>query len=233
MVKGDDEMISFKLNSEISIYSEDEYKMGDSTVQGEDDASILVSLEIGADDHIDLSLDETMKITYCSEDSKFYEFMTEVELIRSDDRRLLIKINKPSEYQVVQRREFVRVPTMLDIQFFIIDEKISDDHKKTDELIKLYKSKEWIKGYAYDLSAGGLGAALQESIDHGKKILCFISDDDFDTGFTGKIVHACINEQDGNALYKIGVQFLGLDYDAKEKLVQYIFKKMRKQLKVR
>lgn len=226
-------MISFKLNSEIGIYSEDKNKMGESTVQGEDEASIFVSLEIGADNHIDLSPGKTMKITYCGEDSKFYEFMTEVEIIRSDDRRILIRINKPSEYQIIQRREFVRIPTMLDIQFFIMDEKVNIDYKKTDKLIKLYQAEEWIKGYAYDLSAGGLGAALQESVDHGKKILCFISDDDFDTGYTGKIVHACINEQDGKKLYKIGVQFLGLDYDSKEKLVQYIFRKMRKQLKVR
>lgn len=226
-------MINFKLNRKIEVYSEDELKMGDSTVQDEDESSISISLPMGPNGHIDLVPGEIIRAMYCGEGNKSYEFMTEVGTIISDDRIPLIKINKPSEYQIIQRREFVRIPIMLDIQFFVIDEKMSIVHKTSDELKSLYKSKKWIKGYAYDISGGGLGAVLHEPVDYGKQIACLIEDEYFDTGFIGKVVRSIQLKQSGKKLHKIGLQFLGLDYRSEEKLVKYTFQKMREQLKVR
>lgn len=226
-------MISFKLNRKIEIYSEDELKMGDSTVQDEDNESIFISFPMGRNGQIKLTPGEIIRAMYSGEDTKIYEFMTVVDALITDDRIPLVKIHKPREYQVIQRREFVRIPIMLDIEFFIIDQKLNIAGKSPDELKHIYGSKKWIKGYAYDLSAGGLGAVLQESVDYGKQILCIISDEYFETGFMGKVVRSSKNKQSGKKIYKIGVQFMGLDYQSEEKLVKYIFQKMREQLKVR
>lgn len=226
-------MINFKLNRKIEVYSEDELKMGDSTVQDEDELSISISLPMGPNGHIKLEPGETIRTLYCGEGSRFYEFMTKVDTIVSDDRIPLIKINKPEEYHIIQRREFVRVSIMLDIQLFVIDEKMSIANKTAAELEMLYKSKKWIKGYAYDISGGGLGAVLQEPVDYGKQVACLIKDDYFDTGFIGKVVRSAQIKQSGKKLHKIGLHFLGLDYRSEDKLVKYTFQKMREQLKVR
>ncbi len=226
-------MISFKLNKKIEIYAEDEIKMGDSTVQDEDENSIFISFPMGPNGSTKLAPGDIIRATYCGNGNKFYEFMTEVESIVSDDRIPLIKINKPSEYQVIQRREFVRIPIMLDIQIFIVDEKINIADMTPGEIKTMYKSKKWIRGYAYDLSAGGLGAVLQEPVDYGEHILCIISDPYFNTGFIGSVVRNSVSKQAGKKLYKMGLQFMGLDYRTEEKLVKYIFQKMREQLKVR
>ncbi|PAB56217.1 flagellar brake protein [Anaeromicrobium sediminis] len=225
-------MISFKLNRKIEIYSEDELKMGDSTVQDEDEKSIYISCPIGNNGHMKLVPGEIIRAMYCGEDNKVYGFMTEAATIISDDNIPLIKVNKPSEYEIIPRREFVRIPIMLDIQIFVIDEKISIAHKTPDELKEIYKYKKWIKGYTYDFSAGGLGAVVEESVDYGKEILCLVGDECFHKGFIGKVVRTSRNKA-GKKLYKMGVQFVGLDYQCREKLVKYTFQKMREQLKVR
>lgn len=233
MVKGDDKMISFKLNKKIQIYTENEMKMGDSTVQDEDENNVFISVPMGPGGNVKLVPGDIIRATYCGPGNKFYEFMTEVDSIVSDDRIPLIKINKPKEYQVIQRREFVRIPIMLDIKIFVADEDTDISKIKPDKLKSMYESEKWIGGYAFDLSAGGLGSVLLEPIDYGRHIFCMILDPYFDTGFRGKIVRSTTTKKAGKKLYKIGVQFIGLDYRTEEKLVKYIFQKMREQLKVR
>lgn len=226
-------MINFVLNKKIQVFTEDELKMGNSTVQDEDDISVYISFPMGSKGLIKLQPGEIIRAVYTGEGNKLYEFITEVKEIITDDRIPLIKINKPSEYQTVQRREFVRIPIMLDIELFVLDENIKIKNKTQEELKSLLKSQKMIKGYAYDLSAGGLGAILPESVDYGKELVCLILDDYFENGFIGKVVRSTQNKQADKKLYRVGVQFLDLNYQTEEKLVKYIFGKMRDQLKVR
>ncbi len=226
-------MIDFKLNRKIEVYAENELKMGASTVKDAGEESIFISYPMGPKGHVALTPGDIIKITYCGDENKFYEFMAEVDSIVTDDLTPLIKINKPSDYEVVQKREYVRIPIVLDVEFAIMHEKTKIDNMKSNELKKSYKSKRWMKGYACDISAGGIGVVMQEPVEYGKKIICIILDEYFDRGYTGRVVRVTEKMQGGKKLYTVGVQFLGLDYQAEEKLVKYIFQKMRKQLKVR
>ncbi len=226
-------MIDFKLNRKIEVYAEDELKMGASTVQDEGEESIYISYPMGTKGHFVLTPGDTIKVMYCGDGNKYYKFMTEVDSIVTDDQIPLIKINKPIDYEVIQRRRYVRIPIMLDVQVYVIEEKNDIGDIKPDELKKTYKSPKWIKGYTYDISAGGLGVVLQEPVEYGKEIFCIILDEYFDTDYIGKAVRVIEKKQAGRKLYNIGVQFQGLDYQSEEKLVKYIFQKMREQLQVR
>ncbi|MCG8485711.1 MAG: ATP-binding protein [Clostridia bacterium] len=215
-------MINFKINRKIEIYSADELKMGDSTIQDEDEKSIYISFPIGLKGKMRLKPKEMIRAMYYSENKKLYEFVTQVEDNNIENGMQLIKLNKPKNYEAIEGRKFARIPIMLNIRFVELDEKLGFDHIGPDELKKLCQSKKWMKGYAYDISAGGFGAVIQESLEHGKQIFCLIDDEYFDTGFIGKVVRSVQKNQSGKKLYKIGVQFSDLDYTSEQKLVRYI-----------
>lgn len=226
-------MIKFKLNRKLEVYAQDNLKIGASTVQDEGKESIYISYPMGPGGAFTLTPGDTIKVTYCGEGNKFYEFVTEVDEIVTDDRIPLVKIYKPSDYEVIKKRKYVRVPIILDVQFLVVDDIKDIPNLKPEKLKKIYRPQQWVNGYAYDISAGGLGAVIQEPIGYNKRLVCIIKDSYFDRAYIGKIVRASEKRQGERKLYSIGVEFLNLDYPSEEKLVRYIFQKMREQLKFR
>ncbi len=230
--KGDYMTIVFKMNRRIELFSLDNKKIGNSTIQDEDSGHIFISIPMGKDGYGYLQPGEKVKATYCGENNKIFSFVSEiVENIK--DQIPLIKLKKVEEYETIQRRRNVRIPLMIDFEYFIIDESIDIGEISVFELEDIYEHKKWKKGYTYDLSAGGAGIVIKESLQIGNELFCVLKDDHFHEAITGKIIRITKNEHAGDRLFRAGICFINMDYQIEEKLVRYIFQKMREQLKVR
>lgn len=224
--------IIFKMNRKIEVFSLDDKKIGDSTVQDEDENCIAISVPFGPKGFKSLHPGEKVRAIYCGDDNKVYDFVSEVIDFKKD-HILLIKLSKPEEYDVIQRRQYVRIPIMLDMEYCILEEMVDIKNVSASEVKKIYKDFKWKKGYTYDLSAGGTGTVFQEAVALGNKVLFFFKDDELKSAFIGEVVRVITNTHAGDKLFKIGIRFMNLEYQTEEKLVQYIFQKMRDHLKVR
>ncbi len=226
--------IVFKVNRKIEIYSLDNKKIGNSTVQDEDENHIFISIPIGENGYGDLKPAEKIKAMYCGEELKVFSFVSEIkETIK--DQILLVKISKPEEYETIQRRQFVRIPLMIDIEYLVMEEEEMIDIGKLSvpQVKSIYKNRKWKQGYTYDLSAGGAGVVLKEALKMNEKVICLLRDGKFQEAVTGEVIRVSKNEQARNKLYRSGISFQNLDLRSEEKIVQYIFRKMREQLKIR
>lgn len=224
--------IKFKMNKKVEVYTLDDKKVGDSTVQDEDEQYLYISIPLGSRNREKIYTGEKIRALYCGEDNKLFSFIVEVA-DAVQDQIPLIKLNKPDTYEVVQRREFVRIPIMIDFEYTIIEERVKLNKKSAEEVKSMFENYEWKKGYTYDLSAGGAGVILHEYLESNKGVIAVISDEDFEVVVTGKIMRSSKNSSVDNRLYRTGVCFVDLNFATKETIVKYIFEKMRAQLKVR
>ncbi len=224
--------IVFKMNRRIELFSLEDEKIGNSTIQDEDRGHIFISIPMGKNGYGYLQPGEKVKATYCGENNKIFSFVSEiVETIK--DQIPLIKLKKVEEYEIIQRRRYVRIPLMIDFEYFIMKERIDIGKTPVPELKEIYKYKKWKQGYTYDLSAGGAGVVIKDPLQMGDELFCILEDDNFQEAVEGKVIRINKNEHAGDRLYRIGICFTNMDYQVEEKLVRYIFQKMREQLKVR
>lgn len=224
--------VKFKMNKKVEVYTLDDKKIGDSTVQDEDEQYFYISIPLGSKSKEKIHTGEKIRALYCGEDNKLFSFIAEVaEAVQ--DRIPLIKLNKPDTYKIIQRREFVRIPLMIDFEYAIIEKSVKLNNKSVEEVKNDFKDYKWRMGYTYDLSAGGAGVILHEDLETNQQVLAIISDEDFNIVVKGKVMRISKNSSTDNRLYRTGICFIDLDFTTKETIVKYIFEKMREQLKVR
>lgn len=224
--------ITFKMNRKVEVYTLDEKKIGDSTIQDEDDQYFYISIPMSSNNAVKLHTGDEIRAMYCDEDNKVFSFISQV-YDSVQDTIPLVKLNKPDDYEVIQRRQYVRIPLMIDFEYIRLKENFNTDRKSVEQVKESFNKEEWKKGYTYDLSAGGAGVVLHDALETKERILCILSDGDFRIAVIGDVMRVSKNSHAGDRLYKTGVCFRNLDFHTEEKIVRYIFTKMREQLKVR
>ena len=133
-------------------------------------------------------------------------------------------------FEIIQRREYVRVKTSL--PFIYTDNKQLTKLNFNDysQVTKAFeKIKEFSKdGIILDLSGGGLKFASEESIQVGM-ILVFVLellDDIF--MLKGEVVHKNIKTSSNKTVYNYGMKFIEINEKNREKIIRHVFKIMRK-----
>lgn len=224
--------IKFKMNRRIEILTENEKKIGNSTVQDEDENYVYISVPFDSNGIGQIKPGDKIVALYSDDDNKLYNFETEVHGF-TQDRIPLVKILKSEEYEVIQRRQHVRIPVLMDVEYIILDD-IRDIHNKSiPEIKEIYEDKKWEKGYTFDLSAGGMGVIMRHSVEMDDKLLFIINDVNLNISVTGKVTRVVKNKDSRKLLYRIGICFTNLNFNKEEKVIRFIFLKMREQLKVR
>ncbi len=225
--------IDFKINAKVEVLSIDNQKIGNGKIQDLGTDSIFISYPSGEQSVGMIGSHEILKILYIDDEShKVYSFQAEI-INRIHDRIPLLEIKKPTQYELIQRRESVRVNVILDLLIYIIPQEIdllSIREKDIEMLMKYYKK---IKAYSFDLSAGGIGVVLKERQIEGTQLFFYIQNNYFKEGFKGKVARVIENKRFGKRLYKTGIQLLDLDYKTEEQLIHFIFEKMRENLRSR
>jgi c-di-GMP-binding flagellar brake protein YcgR len=204
--------LTFIINGKLEIsWNDGFYK---SNIENVDENSIHISIPIKEGKYIPLRVGEQIEVFYYynSDIYKFYSVVTN----RKMDRIPLILIAIPEEVVKIQRRRFVRVPIVCNIEYFIEGNSAS---------------LKPLKALMIDLSGGGMRIKVSEDIKYGNKIITHIPLGNEKLILKGEVVR--IEKDEDKKKNLCGVSFEDLDDRKREKLIRFIFQIMREQMKNR
>ncbi|MHB8156130.1 MAG: flagellar brake protein [Desulfocucumaceae bacterium] len=166
-------------------------------------------------------------------------FTTRVKAFRQDNIPLVL-LDYPEDYQRVQRRNAVRMRTLLDVEVSAlpVSDPVSPDKKPNQEARQepgpeqeamLLPAQEPVceKGEGVDISAGGMEIILKVPFERDSLVMVkFILEIDTNKfhKFNIKSRIRRVQPVPPNRI-KLGVEFLNLGMSESDKIFQYIFKK--------
>lgn len=202
--------LTFIINSKIEISWKDGYYK--SSIENVDDESIYISIPIKEGQYIPLRSGEQIEVIYYYKND-FYKFYT-VVTDRKMDRIPLILIELPKEVFKLQRRKFVRIPMVCNIEYAKVENK---------NFLKP------LKAIMVDLSGSGMRIKLREDIKLGNMLVTYIPVGNEKLILKGEVVRIEKDEDKKKSI--CGVNFMELDERNREKLIRFIFQVMREQMK--
>lgn len=202
--------LNFIINSKVEISWNDGYYK--SNIENVDDNDIYISIPIKDGQYIPLRRGEQVEVIYYY-NNDIYKFYTVVR-DRKVDQIPLILLAHPKEVFKIQRRKFVRVPIVCNIEYSKLENQ---------------SNAKLLKAMMIDLSGGGMRIKLNEEISLGNKIVAYIPVSKEQLILKGEVVR--IEKDEDRKRNLCGVNFLELDERNREKLIRFIFQIMREQMK--
>lgn len=214
MKRDEAKKVKFLVNGKLSVLWDDGvYKsvIGDVT-----EKYIAMSIPVNSGKYLPFSHGEKIEVVYYYE-NELYKFYSTV-VGRKVDGVPLILFSIPSKLEKYQRRNFVRIPCINDVEFQMVAVK----HNNSENLVE----KNVCKGILIDISAGGMKLLTKEDIKVGDTLFVNLNLvlDEEEIKVKGKVVTHSINVDKKNMC---GIVFLDLDIKDREKIVKFTFLKMR------
>ena len=224
--------MEFEINSGTEVFTIDNVRIGTSLIQDFDKDHIYISVPL--EDGIKKSLKAGVKLKLIySDETNLYIFESIVNGVKRDNI-LLYQLNQPEKFEVIQRREDFRLNIVLELKYAKLGptELMDIGGLDRDEIEERFKDR-FKKCLSVDLCGQGIGLLIDEIVEKGDKLLIFVEEPSLDVLLIGNVVHKVKQFRKKAFNYKIGVSFADQSYKTKEKIVKFIFKKMREQLKTR
>lgn len=202
------ENINLELNGNIIIYdNEESYK---STVQEVQDNSIVINVPLGKGTYYPLEIGEEVEINYFG-GGNYYIFKTKlVGKEKMEGNGIPVyRLEWPYQIKKIQRREYVRVDYIDYIYYCEATEK----------------DKPWKKGILLNLSGGGIRFSTDELLLLYDMLRFKIMLDNNVYEIDGKIVREIENFDNS---FKYAVEFINIKESIREKIIQKVFKQMKK-----
>ncbi|NLZ48085.1 MAG: hypothetical protein GX895_04725 [Clostridiales bacterium] len=210
--------IKFIVNSKIEVLEDSEvYK---STIQNESDDTIAISLPVKDGLYITPQIGETLQLLYYS-DTHVYKLDAVVIERIVDNTVSLIVLGEFKNIMRVQRRQFVRVSAALNMKFAKVSDKEIVDEK---DIIQ----QTMHKGILLDISGGGFRLGTSEKLNLKERIEADLPLENDRVKVLGEVVR--VEMQQDNIDY-YGIRFVDIDERTRDKIIQFIFTIMRKQLR--
>lgn len=210
--------INFKINGKVEIISENG-EIYSSDIQDIDKKSIAISVPIKECKYLPLRKGERIEVIYY-EGNSIYKFPSAV-IKRTNSNVPLIWINKIVDARKIQRRKFVRIPILCDTKFAPINREVKLD--KTN-----LKDIKFLEGTILDLSGGGVRLKTDSNLKKEDVLAMILKIGDAVLVAKGEVKRIDIV----NFKEKIyGVKFLGLSINQQDKIIEYVFEIMRKQMR--
>lgn len=159
-------------------------------------------------DYVRIPKDSVLEII-CYKGSGIYCFEAVlVENLKTNDL-LQIKL-KVLHIQKIQRRNFFRLPVILDIKILYFPQAKGEFAVKS------------INCYTVNLSAGGICVKCQQSIPVGSKVICKLSIDEGTQLTLDGVVVWIKDIRKSNFRYYLGIRFLIENEETRRKIIKYI-----------
>ncbi|WMJ81351.1 flagellar brake domain-containing protein [Clostridium sp. MB40-C1] len=211
------EGINFNINSKVEVIYNDEAYLCD--IQDTKDNCIAISIPMKEREYLPLNKGERIDVYYY-DDKCIYEFTTTV-VGRERKNIPLVWILSPERYKKIQRRKFVRISLLLDVKYAVVKEGVSLSKDYLSEL-------KFSKAIALDLSGGGMKLKTKEELKAGEHLIIAISLDGKGMMVRGKVIRASKDDLKENIN---GVKFEQMSLREQDRIIQYVFKIMREQMK--
>lgn len=214
--------IQFLVNNKIEIdFNDESYK---SSIQDVSDEYIAISIPVNDGKYLPLAKGEKVTALYYY-GKDIYKFNT-VVIGRKIDRILLIMLKKPESVTMIQRRNFARVPFMLNVYCALIRTEKSIDTINDNQI-------DFFDAYTLDISGGGIRIAvdrkLEKKIQRGNILMLTIPIENENLTIEAKI--ARVENDRKNSKIICGLTFLDLDRKTRETIVKVVFEIMRDQMR--
>lgn len=214
--------MEFLVNQKIEIEMEDGiYK---SNIQDVTDEYIGISIPVNEGKYVPLRKGEKV-ICHYYYNKDIYRFETVVSG-RKIDKLLIIMLKKPEKVVMYQRRNFARVPLMVNIYCGILENSKKIENIGNNQI-------EFFDAYSLDISGGGLRLAIdrkfEKRLNLGSMLMMTIPLSDENLTVKGKIVR--VENDRKNPKIICGVSFVDLDRLTRESIIRLVFKTMREQMK--
>lgn len=213
--------VEFIINNRIEI--DDGGEIFKSTIQ--DVSENYIAINVPTCNHKYMSLRERDRVEGIYYEGKnIYKFST-VVIGRKLEKILVIILKKPENVELFQRRNFVRVPVVLDIMCaFIPTEK---------SLSNLNNQIEVFNAASLDMSGGGMKMAtdisLKDKLKLGDKIIITLPIADVKLDVKAKLIRIQENRETNKLI--CGVCYVDLDKGSREKIIRGLFQIMREHMK--
>ncbi|MCI1943689.1 flagellar brake protein [Clostridium luticellarii] len=212
--------IEFVVNSRIEI--EIDGKIYKSNIQDISEDYIGINIPVNNHKYIVLKKGDKIAAVYYL-GKNIYRFNT-VVIGRKIEKILIIMIKKPEEVEVVQRRNFVRVPLVLNVLCAVVP--VNKDPHNLDEQVEVFNA------HSLDLSGGGMKISVDDKlkckVSAGDIIMVTIPMEDDSLAVKGKVVRISRNNDKSKIIF--GLNFVDLDKINRERIVKLLFQVMRKHI---
>lgn len=212
--------LKFIINSKIELYYGDNYYK--SIIEDVQDNFISISIPTKDGEYVPLRKGEMIEVIYYYR-YNIYKFYSQV-IDRKITNIPVILIEHPKEIFKIQRRKFVRVPIVCSIVYSKLDME-----NETFKANKYLRSNETFKAIMVDLSGSGMKIKVKGELNTGDIILASIPIETENVALKGEVVR--VDKDEENRLNVYGINFIDIEDNFREKLIKFIFKVMRQQMK--
>lgn len=213
--------IKFEVNSRIEIDMNNEiYK---SNIQDVSEDYISISIPVNNHKYLPLSKGERADVIYY-EGKNVYKFNT-VVIGRKIEKILMIMLKKPEKVEICQRRNFVRVPLILDVLCAMVP--LEKDFYHLNAQVEMFKA------CSVDMSGGGMrivvDSKMKNKLNRGDIIIVTIPMENDSLTLKGKIVRIISNKDESKLT--CGISFVDIDRKSRERIIRILFQIMRQHIK--
>ena len=209
--------VNFAINSKLEILIDEKYF--NSNIQDITEEYIAISIPINAGEYVPLSRGTMIDVVYY-EGENCYKFNSSV-IGRKFENIPILLIAKPKEIKKIQRRKYVRVPTISTVKY----KNIKNEPRTNPAIVK---DDEYLKAVLLDLSGGGMRIKVSEEIKLNDFLLVSLTVNKEEILIVGQ-AKRIIKDDDGR--FDCGLSFEFLDSSTRERIIKFIFQLMREQMK--
>jgi len=210
--------VELSLNRRIEVFWNNEYYK--SIVQDSRESTFIIAIPMNGNAYLPISVGEKVELHYY-EKNDIYKFESTV-ISRENKEFPCLVMRNPQEFKKIQRRKYVRVPVTSYVRYMSIDRNYKLRRLDSATMDSMKKTT------VLDLSGGGIRFKSDEDLKN-ELLLVQIKFNEIDIMAKGKIVRCIYDETE--RLYDCGLNFTEIGTQEREKLITYIFKLMRQQIR--
>lgn len=212
---------AIQVNNRIEVaLADDERKLfGHSLIQEVFNDSFSIMTPIYEGHSLNYRLNDEVIVSVLINNVRYSFRTTVINIIKDINLRLLV-LEMPRELQPADRRNLVRIKTLLPIKYTVID---------PDQLGIWRNIEPDNETYLTDLSGNGLSISLEKSLLSGVLIVLNLN---LGNGTEMKILGEVVRCEKLNKQYRIGIKFKDVTERQEDLIISYVFQCLRKIIKL-
>lgn len=215
--------IIFNINDKVEIIEKGRtYK---SLIQDIGSSSICIGVPIYNYRSYPLHIGETLEY-YVNANKEVYKCLSVILGRKAENNVQLIELSMPENPIKVQRREFFRLPIVMDIKYYALPSGRVYSGLKDIPSGYFERMK---KSITLDISGGGMKAKIDEEVKKGNFLIISFGIPE-EIMVIASVVWCQRDEKDKN--YKAALKFESIKENERDKIIRFIFSKSRDQSKL-
>jgi c-di-GMP-binding flagellar brake protein YcgR len=217
------ENITFKINEKIEIIDNSiTYKANIQDIKRD---YVMISMPVSEDKYYIMHKGSTVEF-YITGEKEITKFKSEVLGKKVENSISLAILSVPVFVEKIQRREYFRLPVALDAKLSMLTGDRVYSNIKDVPVGFFNRMKACI---IVDISGGGLKVAIKEHMSKGHYVIVLMKIPD-EIFLLCKIVW--VEKDNINRNYRVALRFEGISERDRDKIIKFIFEKMRNQSKI-